>query len=181
MEIKKLNTLNRETFLTPEMYINACDAIAEDIKQIVLNMNIDINEIGLLGIARGGLPLMVGVSHRTGIRDCFSIQIKMNKSDNKDDYGIAHYINGNISIKKYYFIFEDIIYKGQSINLLMNILNNKANDVLGIYSIVQDSGFAENNVFSYNQSLVKSSYLLPKDDWVYFFWEKGYKKYTKSE
>lgn len=177
MEMKKLNTINREAFLTPEMYIASCDEIAEEISDIITTMNIDIDEIGLIGIARGGLPLMVGVSHRTGIRDCSSIQIKMNKSDNKDDYGIAHYINGNISAKKYYFVFEDIIYKGQSINILMNSIKNKANDVLGIFSIVQDSGFKENNVFTYNQSIVKSSYLLPKDEWTYFFWEKGYKKH----
>ncbi len=167
---------NKEAKLTPEKYITACNLVASDIEKILKEKNIDVEDVLMVGVARGGLPLMVGVSHRTGIRNCTSVQIKMNKSDNKNDYGKAHILNGQVDKnKKYYFVFEDIIYKGQSVNLLMDTLGVDAEKVLGIYTLVVDDNFEATHVFNYDLNLIKTCYKLHQDHWTYFYWEKGYK------
>lgn len=172
-----LDSVNNEAKLTPELFIEAANLIAEDIEKIISEKNIDKNDIQLIGVARGGLPLMVAVSHRTGIRCCTSIQFQMNKSDNKNDYGKTHYINGEASVdKKYYFVFEDIIYKGNTINLLFDMLGKDNKKVLSIYSLVTDFNFEKDKVFKYDEDLIKTCYQITADDWTYFFWEKGYTK-----
>lgn len=172
-----LKSINNEAKLTPELFIEAANIIANDIEKIVSENRIDKNDIQMIGVARGGLPLMVAVSHRTGIRCCSSVQFQMNKSDNKNDYGETHYINGEINKdKKYYFVFEDIIYKGNTINLLFNMLGKQKDKVLSIYSLVIDKNFKRDKVFKYDEDLIKPCYQITADDWVYFFWEKGYIK-----
>ena len=55
-------------------FLKAVDLISKDIEKKYLANN---KKIGLIGLARGGLPLLVAVSHRTGIRKIKVVQIKM--------------------------------------------------------------------------------------------------------
>lgn len=171
-----LDECNNECKLSPEKYLNACDIVSNNILELLQEKQINKDDVLLIGVARGGLPLMVGVSHRTGIRNIATIQVKMNKSDNKDDYGKAEILNFNYdNSKKYYIIFEDIIYKGQSVNLILNLLKEEAKKVLSIYSLVIDENFLNTRVFNYDLNLIKPCYRIKKDSWTYFFWERGYR------
>ena len=129
----------------------------------------------LLGIARGGLPLMTGVSHFSGIRDVTAIQIQMNKSDKQHDYGKAFIRDAsfNDGFSKY-ILFEDIIYKGQSINQVTKILKEKGKEVLGVYSLVKDENFENDSVYEFPEVPIKYVYTVTKDHWVYFPWERGF-------
>lgn len=170
-----LTSINNEAMLTPELFLEAANIIANDIEKVIDEKNIDKKDIQMIGIARGGIPLMVAVSHRTGVRYCSSIQFQMNKSDNKNDYGKTQYINGEIdSDKKYYFVFEDIIYKGNTINLLFDMLSEKNKKILSVYSLVSDYNFEKDKAFKYDTNIIKTCYQITADDWVYFFWEKGF-------
>ena len=156
--------------VTLSKFRKALKLVAED-----LNKNYD--DVCLLGIARGGLPFAVGVSHFSGKRRLISIQIQMNKSDNVADYGKA-YIYSNVFDSQFnnFILFEDIIYKGQSINEAVSLLKEKGKNVLGVYTLVLDENYENESVFKHPDIPVKYVYTVKADDWVYFPWEKGYDK-----
>lgn len=132
--------------------------------------DMDFQNVGIIGVARGGLPLLVAMSHLLNIRDVSIFQVKMNKSDMPNDYGDAFisncYINDNYDK---YILFEDIIYKGNSSLEVVNYLKAKNKRVIGIYSLVMDEGFNKNNDFK--DIDVKSVFMVVKDEWVKFPWE----------
>ena len=118
---------------------------------------------------------MAGVSHFSGLRNVSSLQVQMNKSDERADYGEAFLLSKDFDISyDNYIIFEDIIYKGKSINKAVQLLKQKNKNVLAIYSLVIDENYITDTVFEYDDIPVKYVYEVHKDDWVYFPWEKGY-------
>jgi hypoxanthine phosphoribosyltransferase len=166
---EKLVSNNHNAYITLDKFRRALEIIASDICQY------KGDDVCLLGIARGGLPLMTGVSHFSGIRDVTSIQIQMNKSDKQNDYGQAFVRDASFNDKfDKYILFEDIVYKGQSINHVANILKEKGKEVLAIYSLVMDDNFVNDSVFKHEDIPIKYVYGITKDDWVYFPWEKGF-------
>ena len=77
---------------TEKDFLNAVEKISNDIKKCYGD-----KKIGLIGLARGGLPLTVAVSHRLDIREVSVVQIKMTKSNKKWDYGSPEWVNGYIN------------------------------------------------------------------------------------
>ena len=162
---------NSEYKLNEEKFIEAVDIISNDIKE-----KYDLNDetIGLLGVARGGLPLLVAVSHKLGKRNISIIQLQMNNSDKKYDYGKVKYISSMINedVKKV-IVFEDIIYKGQSSNYAVDILKERGKEVIGIYTIAVDEGLKEIEIDKDRE--INYVYEIKRDCWIYFLWEKEYK------
>lgn len=148
-------------------YIDACKKIAEEIKS-----NYDMgDDIELIGMARGALPMLATLSHMLGIRQVSVIQIQMSNSDNCHDYGKFRYMSDNISKDKTKCIlFEDIIYKGTTTNGVIDILKEKNKEILGVYSLIIDEEF-KNIEIKNNDIDIKYVYEIDEDDWVYFFWE----------
>ncbi len=66
---------------------NEFEELAELIAKDINNSSLGQMKVCLLGVARGGLPLLTYVSHHTGIRDVSIVQAKMTRSDNPFDYG----------------------------------------------------------------------------------------------
>lgn len=151
-----------------EHYIDACKKISNDIKK---NYDINNNDIELIGMARGGLPLLVTLSHMLGIRQISIIQTQMSNSDNCHDYGKFRYMSDNIDkSKKKCILFEDIIYKGTTTNGVIDILKSRGKEVLSVYSLIIDENF-KNIDISNNDVAIKYAYEITADDWVYFYWE----------
>ena len=101
-EQKTLKSNNKIVKFDYEHYIDACKVMAEEIKK---NYNLDENNIELIGMARGGLPMLVTLSHLLGIRKVSMIQTQMSNSDNCHDYGKFRYMSDNIDNSK---TFENI-------------------------------------------------------------------------
>ena len=76
------------------MFLDAVKKIAEDIRK---NYDIRNKKIGLIGIARGALPLLVALSHELEIRYINVVQIEMTKSDREYDYGKVKIHNGYLN------------------------------------------------------------------------------------
>ncbi len=151
-----------------EHYIDACKIMAEEIKN---NYDLENDNIELIGMARGGLPMLVTLSHMLGIRRVSMIQTQMSNSDNCHDYGKFRYMSDNIdNSKKKCILLEDIIYKGTTTNGVIDILKERGKDVVGVYSLIIDKGF-KNIEISNNEVDIKYVYEINEDDWVYFFWE----------
>lgn len=167
---EKLVSVEETAILDFNKFRRALKVVAADICRFK-----NMKSVCLLGVARGGLPFMTGVSHFSGIRNVTSLQAQMNKSDNRDDYGDAFLINENFDTSyENYILFEDIIYKGKSINEVVKTLKRYGKNILAIYSIVIDDNYAKDSVFEYEDIPIKYVYSICKDDWVYFPWEKGY-------
>mgnify|MGYP004641734483 FL=1 len=152
-------------------FLESVDLISKDIENKYLNEG---KNIGLIGLARGGLPLLVAVSHRTGIRKINVVQIKMTESNERWDYGKPEWINGFIDENiDEFIIFEDMVSHGRSVNLLVNELTKMNKKVLAIYTLFMNNDMKE---LSLDNEYMDINYvnLITQKQWVYFFWEKGY-------
>lgn len=152
-------------------FLESVDLISKDIENKYLNEG---KNIGLIGLARGGLPLLVAVSHRTGIRKINVVQIKMTESNEKWDYGKPEWVNGFIDENiDEFIIFEDMVSHGRSVNLLVNELTKMNKKVLAIYTLFMNNDMKE---LSLDNEYMDINYvnLITQKQWVYFFWEKGY-------
>lgn len=152
-------------------FLESVDLISKDIENKYLNEG---KNIGLIGLARGGLPLLVAVSHRTGIRKINVVQIKMTESNERWDYGKPEWVNGLIDENiDEFIIFEDMVSHGRSVNLLVNELTKMNKKVLAIYTLFMNNDMKE---ISLDNEYMDINYvnLITQKQWVYFFWEKGY-------
>lgn len=164
----KLNSNKKAVKFNYELYMDACKKIAEDIKQ---KYDFSKDDIELVGMARGGLPMLVTLSHLLGVRKISMIQTKMSNSDNCHDYGDFRYVSDNLdNTKKKCILLEDIIYKGTTTNGVIDILKARGKNVLSVYSLVIDEGFKKINIEN-SDIIIKYVYEITADDWVYFFWE----------
>lgn len=136
----------------------------------ILFSKFNLQEVSLLGVARGALPLLSYVSHHTKIRDLSIVQLKMTNSDQVFDYGTASILLKAIRSDFYKFIvLEDIIFKGQTIKLVQDEIYKEDKDILAIYSLVVDESY-EN---PYIQAQVRSAALVKQNNWVIFPWESN--------
>jgi orotate phosphoribosyltransferase len=127
----------------------------------------------LLGVARGGLPLLTIVSHYSGIRDISVVQLQMTNSDNPYDYGEVRELLYGIRFDfDNFIILEDIIYKGNSSGKVIKYLNSLHKNILEIYSIFVDEDFNYNQD-NFKKINVNYVYSIIKDYWVLFPWEKN--------
>lgn len=166
---EKLKSKNNEVLFNYDQYWKAIKSICKDIKN---KYDITGENIGILGIARGGLPMLVSISHELGIRNISMVQIQMSNSDNCHDYGevrlISECINDNI---EQFIVLEDIIYKGKTTDATISLLKNRNKKVLGVYSLILDEGFKDISIKN-KEVDINYAYELNEDDWVYFLWEK---------
>lgn len=168
-----LKSYNKVVKFDYEHYMDACSAIADEIKN---KYNLEENDIELIGMARGGLPLLVTLSHLLGIRKISMIQTQMSNSDNCHDYGKLRYMSDNIdSSKTKCILLEDIIYKGTTTNGVIDILKERKKEILGVYSLIIDKGFEKIDI-SNSEVDINYAYEIVEDDWVYFFWETDLRK-----
>ena len=162
--IKDKLLCNDENAFNYDMYINACKEIANDIKK---KYDLSDPNLGFLGIARGGLPILVTVSQLLEFRHISFIQCKMTNSDKPYDYGdfsiISEYIEPN---KKRFIVFDDILYKGKTSYGVIEHLNQMNIQVADVYTLVVDNSF-KNDTPSITFS---AGYESKKDSWVHFFW-----------
>lgn len=170
---KELESKNKIVKFDYEHYIDACEKMAEKIKS---TYDLENDDIELIGLARGALPMLVTLSHLLGIRRVSVIQIQMSNSDNCHDYGKFRYISDNIDdSKKKCIVLEDIIYKGTTTNGVIDILKERGKEILGVYSLIIDKGFKDIEI-SNSDIDIWYTYEIERDDWVYFYWETDLRK-----
>lgn len=168
---RNLRSTNNKVKFTYKKYIRACEAIAEDIKK-----NFDLDKIELVGIARGGLPMLVTLSHMLGIRQISMIQTQMSNSDNCHDYGKFRFLNDCVTNSdKECVLLEDIVFKGTTTNGVIEILKERGKKVAAAYSLIIDKGF-KNITISNDDVDIMYCYEINEDDWCYFYWEEDLDK-----
>jgi orotate phosphoribosyltransferase len=174
---KKLYSDNGKIVFDYDMYMGAIEAISTD---ILNSKALSSEEVGLVGIARGALPMLTSVSHFTGKRRVSVIQNKMTNSDNCYDYGKVVNLSINLSDEfKKYILLEDIVYRGQTIGEAVRIIESIGSEVEAIYSLVADENAAR---YSKLNIPVKYCYDLEADQWVHFLWETNInKRMVRSE
>lgn len=169
LNVSNLPSKNREVNFTYSLYMKAIKAISKD---ILSKYNLNQDNIGIIGIARGALPMLASVSHFINHREVATIQTQMSNSDNCYDYGKVRYLNDSISDKvDKYIVLEDIIYKGQSTNAVIDILKSRGKEVVCVYTLAIDEDFL--NITIPNSEVdINFCYKVNRDDWVYFMWEQ---------
>ena len=152
-----------------DIFLEDCEIISNDIKYRFGN-----KIYGIIGIARGALPMLTIISHRLNIRRCDIAQIKMTNSDEKWDYGETEILYDTIddSVDEY-IIFEDIISHGRSVNALVNELTKKGKKVLAIYSLILNDAMKNYKLDNEYMDIYYTNKINQKQ-WVNFMWENGY-------
>ncbi len=157
-----------------DMYMDACKKIADDIKG---KYDLTDPNLGFIGIARGGLPLLVTVSQLLEFRHISFIQCKMTNSDTPHDYGdfsiLSKYIEPN---KKKFILFDDILYTGKTSYGVIEYLNKNGIEVNDVYALVADQSFQNDNPNINFSAGLESS----KDSWVHFFWVEDIRELEKK-
>ncbi len=150
-------------------FLEAVKLISDDIEDKFKG-----KKFGIIGVARGGLPLLVAISHRLDIRRVDVIQVKMTNSDNKWDYGEAELVNETLGDDiDEYIVFEDIVSHGRSVNLVVNELLKRKKKVLAIYSLVVNEDMKDLELDNETMDIVYVN-MIKQTQWVNFFWEQGY-------
>ena len=150
-------------------FLLGVDLISKDIQEKFKD-----KKFGLIGVARGGLPLLVAVSHRIDVRRVDMVQIQMTNSDNKWDYGEAKFVNETLDDEiDEYIIFEDIVSHGRSVNLLVNELKKRGKKVLAIYSLILNEDMKNIELDNEDMDIIYVD-MIKQIQWVNFFREQGY-------
>ena len=162
---------NRKIKIDEKMFLKAASLIANDIETCY---EIKENNIGILGIARGAMPLLITIAHYLDIRTISIMHIQMTNSDKVKDYGPVRFINEMLDSKvEEYIILEDIVSYGRCSNFAINRLVDYGKRITGVYSIVMNEAFESLDYDIQNIDL-KYVYKINDRQWVNFFWEKGY-------
>lgn len=164
---------NKKIVFTENNFLESISLICKDINE---KYDLKNKNIGLIGIARGALPLLTAVSHYLDIRNISIIQIQMTNTDNIKDYGETRLINKMIQDNITDFILlEDIVSHGRCSNFVINYLKSLGKNVLSVYSLVMNDFFEDK---SYDVDTdINYVYLITDQQWVHFTWEKDYKLY----
>ena len=144
----KIEQKNKEMFKVGEKeFLYAIDLIHEDIENKYKN-----KKIGLLGISRGGLPLLIAISYRTNIRKVDIIQIdQIEKDDNNKE---AYILNDTISDD----IEEYIVFENKRINnKIKKEIDLKEVILLDLYKKIEKRGFL---VYYKNKELKDYSFIV---------------------
>lgn len=173
LERKILNNgeVKNKIKIDEKMFLKAAELISNDIMKC---HDIKNKKIGLLGIARGAMPLLTTIAHYLDIRKISIMQVQMTNSDNVKDYGPVRFINEMLDPDiEEFIILEDIVSYGRCSNLVINRLMNQGKSVKGVYSIVMNKVF-ETLDYDIKNIEVKYVYMINDKQWVHFFWEKDY-------
>ncbi|TDP26849.1 phosphoribosyltransferase [Halanaerobium congolense] len=153
------------------------ECFADVIVKDIMSNNLHLEEVCLLGTARGALPLLTYVSHQTGIRDISIMQLKMTDSDTPFDYGEVSVLLKSLRDEFTKFIvLEDIIYKGQTVGEIQKELKKENKKIVEIYSLVIDEGY-DNKLITIP---IKSVSIIEKEKWVIFPWENNEINYNND-
>lgn len=168
MNEPNLMATNQKIKFDYQLYMKAIKVIAKDILE---KYDLEKENIGILGIARGGLPMLTSISHAINHREVAVMQIQVSNSDACHDFGEARLLNDNIDDKvDKYIVFEDIILKGRSTDAALEILKKKGKEVVAVYTLIIDEGFLDIDIKN-NDVPINYCYKINRNDWVYFYWE----------
>lgn len=164
---------DKKIVFTENDFLRSVYLISEDIRT---KYDLKNRKIGLIGVARGALPLLTAVSHYLDIRNISVIQIQMTNTDKIKDYGETRFVNQMLQEDiTDYILLEDIVSHGRCSNFSINYLKEKGKNVLAVYSLVMNDYFKEKEYDI--KTNVNYVYLINDNQWVHFLWEKDYNSY----
>ena len=136
-KVDELKFQNKKFYLTWEQFNELVKQFSNEICSFP-----DFHKLCLLGVARGGLPLLTAVSHQTGIRNISVVQTQITNTDTPFDYGnIRLLIDGIRGEFDKFIILEDIVGTGETLKFLQQYLQEKGKSISSVFSLVIDEDF----------------------------------------
>ncbi len=150
------------------------DDFMNDTKEIskYIDENFKGKNIGLLGVARGGLPVLTRISHLQKNKNIAVVHVMI--TDENDVYNESN--DANIYSEFYkdgiddYIILEDIIITGKSTEIVARRLKEMNKNVCAICSLCRAMDF-ENKYFTENNIPLMTCHKTDRNDWIEFPWE----------
>ena len=143
-------------------FIDGCKIIADS---IIEKYGEEAKNIGLIGLARGALPMLTTISHLLNNRNISILQIK---TDNTVPEVINDGVNPNFDK---YILLEDIIYRGKTTKAALDYLKKQKRNIVDVYAFIIDE---RAKAIDYLHKKLDFNYVyeINEQDWIYFFWEE---------
>lgn len=165
-KVNGLKSENKKIYLSWEQF----DELAKQFSNKIRSFP-DSDKLCLLGVARGGLPLLTAVSHQTGIRNISVIQTQITNTDTPFDYGNIRLLIDGINDKfDKFVVLEDIIGTGETLKFLQKYLQKKGKSISSIFSLVIDEDFLNSSEVL---APIYGGVKLPSKNWMIFPWERS--------
>lgn len=145
-------------------------ALALNIGNNIKRRKYNFDKIGLLGISRGGLPLLTVIAQFLEIEDVYTAKVKRVYSDT-GEY-TAEVIHSDLGNKESFIVLDDVVSTGKSIRALGDHLNEKHRDIEKVFCIYGDKDIERETGIEVYTELWKSS-----NETVRFPWEKEFYVY----
>lgn len=164
---------NNKTAMTWQEFNDITEALAKKVYEILPKDK----KIGLLGIARGGLPYLTLFSHCSGIRDFGIVHVIRTAPDDQ-----FKYIEPQIALEMMpeditdYIILDDILAHGTKAKTTVDTVINRLLALGKNIICVSTIGINEDWFDSYDWKALNipiiAGYSVPKTGWIYFPWER---------
>jgi hypoxanthine phosphoribosyltransferase len=163
LEESQLEIKNNKTYMSWADFDRIADKFAAEIRK--LNPS---NKACLLGIARGGLPILTVMSHKTGIRNLSVLHLQITNSEASYDYGNIRLVLDALRHDcDEYIILEDIIETGQTLSFIIKHLTEQNKKIRAVFSLVIREGFKDAGIVPIFGGCMGK----PKS-WLCFPWEQ---------
>lgn len=165
---------NKQINLGEKEVLEAARLISND---ILKNYDLENDKIGLLGVARSGLPLLTIVSHYCNQRKVSVMQVQTTASDKIRDFAKETTYLGEMiqnDVDKF-IILEDVVCYGHCSNEVINRLKKLGKETVAVYTIVMNEKF-ENCEYDDPNVILKYVNKTSKDQWIHYFWDKEYQE-----
>lgn len=133
----------------------------------------DLTDIGIVGIARGGLTILSSVSYTLDTKNIGVVHFTFNDENGIYDphnearvYG--EFYNPNI---KNYIIVEDVLVTGKTIEVAAERLESNGKNLLDVYSFYLVDDY-KNEYLEKKGLKAKPIYENPRSTWIAFPWDK---------
>jgi len=160
---------NNFNYMSWEEFHLGCMNINQKLLSLLDENHYQKEDIMLVGIARGGLPMLTCISHLSGIKNTLTIHMRMTNSDQPFDYGtvkcLLEFPKFN---EKNVIIFDDVLYKGNTFNYVYSLMEKIQKRVILYSTLVKDESL---NILNHIQVPYYSSYIIKSESWIYFPWE----------
>lgn len=142
--------------------------LARGIARKIKRRKYNWDKYGLLGISRGGLPLLTFVANYLELQDVYTVQISATNSDKagdkRDEPQIMHYDLGK---KENFIVLDDVVSTGKSISRLYSYMLGLNRNLERVYCMFGDRDIERQTGVDIETEEWKDS-----NEWAVFCWEK---------
>lgn len=128
----------------------------------------DWSKYGILGISRGGLPLLTFVANQLGVHDVYTAKVQATNSDKAGDLSKeTQVLHADLGDKQRFIVLDDVISTGKSISRLFTYMLKRNCNLEKAFCL-----YGDEDVERQTGVEIETEKWKKRDEWTIFPWEK---------